>query len=83
MIYDHNPFNLLTHHAVNTCYFDENAVLQKRVQVAKLFVKAGMEVVMHEYHIFFSAFLKLLLPIEKYLAWLPLRAQHFVVGKKP
>ena len=83
MIYEHNPYNPLTRHAVNTCSFDENAVFLKRTEVAKLFVKAGMEVVMHEYRIFFPAFLKLLLPIEKYLAWLPLRAQHFVVGKKP
>ena len=46
MIYEHNPFNPLTRHAVNTCSFDENAVLLKRVQVTKLFLKAGMEVVM-------------------------------------
>jgi SAM-dependent methyltransferase len=82
MIYEHNPFNRLTRHAVNTCSFDENAVLLKRVQVAKLFVKAGMEVVMQEYRVFFPAFLKLLRPLEKYLTWLPLGAQHFVVGKK-
>jgi len=82
MIYEHNPFNPLTRHAVNTCSFDENAVLLKRVQVAKLFVKAGMEVVMQEYRVFFPAFLKLLRPLEKYLTWLPLGAQHFVVGKK-
>ena len=82
MIYEHNPFNPLTRHAVNTCSFDENAVLLKRVQVAKLFVKAGMEVVMQEYHFLFPAFLKLLRPLEKYLTWLPLGAQHFVVGKK-
>jgi len=58
MIYEHNPFNPLTRHAVNTCSFDENAVLLKRVQVAKLFVKAGMEVVMQEYRVFFPAFFK-------------------------
>ena len=82
MIYEHNPFNPLTRHAVNTCSFDENAVLLKRVQVTKLFLKAGMEVVMQEYRVFFPAFLKLLRPLEKYLTWLPLGAQHFVVGKK-
>jgi len=31
-----------------------------------------------EYH----AILKLLRPLEKYLTWFPLGAQHFVVGKK-
>ena len=82
MIYEHNPFNRLTRHAVNTCSFDENAVLLKRVQLAKLFVKAGMEVVMQEYRVFFPAFLNLLRPLEKLLTWLPFCGQYFVVVKK-
>ena len=82
MIYEHNPINPMTLHAVNTCAFDENAVLLKRCQVRNVLREAGMEVVMQEYRVFFPAFLKLLRPLEKYLAWLPLGAQHFVVGKK-
>ena len=82
MIYEHNPFNPLTRHAVNTCPFDENAVLLTRAQVRKLFLKGGMEVVMQEYRDFFPAFLKFLRPLEKLLTWLPLGGQHFVVGKK-
>ena len=82
MIYEHNPINPMTLHAVNTCPFDENAVLLKRSQVKNVLQEAGMKVVMQEYRVFFPAFLKLLRPLEKYLAWLPLGAQHFVVGKK-
>ena len=82
MIYEHNPINPMTLHAVNTCPFDENAVLLKRRQVRNVLLEAGMEVVMQEYRVFFPAFLKLLRPLEKCLAWLPLGAQHFVVGKK-
>ena len=82
MIYEHNPINPMTLHAVNTCPFDENAVLLKRCQVRNVLREAGMEVVMQEYRVYFPAFLKLLRPLEKYLAWLPLGAQHFVVGKK-
>ena len=82
MMYEHNPYNPLTRHAVNTCSFDENAVLLKRTEVAKLFVKAGMEVVMQEYRVFFPAFLNLLRPLEKLLTWLPFGGQYFVVGKK-
>ena len=44
--------------------------------------EAGTEVVMQEYRVFFPAILKLLRPLEKYLTWFPLGAQHFVVGKK-
>jgi len=82
MIYEHNPINPMTLHAVNTCPFDENAVLLKRCQVRNMLREAGMEVVLQEYRVFFPSFLKLLRPLEKYLAWLPLGAQHFVVGKK-
>ena len=82
MIYEHNPINPMTLHAVNTCPFDENAVLLKRCQVRNVLREAGMEVVMQEYRVYFPAFLKLLRPLETYLAGLPLGAQHFVVGKK-
>jgi SAM-dependent methyltransferase len=37
MIYEHNPFNPLTCHAVNTCPFDENAVLLKPIRLRQLF----------------------------------------------
>ena len=82
MIYEHNPFNPLTCHAVNTCPFDENAVLLKPNRVRHLFQEAVTEVVMQEYRTFFPAFLKLLRPLEKYLTGFPLGAQYFVVGKK-
>jgi SAM-dependent methyltransferase len=82
MIYEHNPINPMTLHAVNTCSFDENAVLLKRCQVRNVLREAGMEVVMQEYRVFFPAILKFLRPLEKYLTWFPLGAQHFVVGKK-
>ena len=82
MIYEHNPFDPMTLHAVNTCPFDANAVLLKRSQVRNILREAGMEVVKQEYRVYFPAFLKLLRPLEKYLVWLPLGAQHFVVGKK-
>ena len=82
MIYEHNPFNPLTCHAVNTCPFDENAVLLKPIRLKKLFKEAGMEFLIQEYRVFFPSFLALFRPIEKNLAWLPLGGQYFVVSKK-
>jgi hypothetical protein len=82
MIYVHNLINPLTIHAVKTCSFDENAVLLKRIKARNVLRGEGMEVVMQESRVFFPAFLKLLQPIEKSLAWLPLGAQHFAVGKR-
>ena len=82
MIYEHNPFNPLTCHAVNTCPFDEDAVLLKPIRLRQLFQEAGMEFLLQEYRVFFPSFLALLRPIEKNLAWLPFGGQYFVVGKK-
>ena len=82
MIYEYNPFNPLTCHAVNTCPFDENAVLLKPIRLRQLFQEAGMEFLIQEYRVFSPSFLALLRPIEKNLAWLPLGGQYFVVGKK-
>ena len=82
MIYEHNPFNPLTCHAVNTCPFDENAVLLKPIRLRQFFQEAGMEFLLQEYRVFFPSFLALLRPIEKNLAWLPFGGQYFVVGKK-
>ena len=82
MIYEHNPFNPMTLHAVNTCPFDENTVLLKRSQVINVLWEGGMEVVMQKDLVYFPAFLKLLRPLEKYLTCLPLGAQSIVVGKK-
>jgi len=82
MIYEHNPFNPLTCYAVNTCPFDENAVLLKPNRVKYLYHEAGLEVAMTEFRVFFPAILKLLRPLEKWMTWFPLGAQYFVVGKK-
>ena len=82
MIYEHNPFNPLTLHAVNTCTFDENVVLLKPKRVSHLFHEVGMVVVVEEFRVFSPNILKLLQPLEKCLTWFPLVAQYFVVGKK-
>ena len=82
MIYEHNPYNPLTRNAVNTCPFDENAVLLRKTEVNKILKKTGLQVVTQEYRVFFPAFLKILRPSEQYLKWLPLGGQYFVIAKK-
>jgi hypothetical protein len=65
MIYEHNPFNPMTLHAVNTCPFDENAVLLKRSQVRNVLREVGMVVVIEKYHVYISAFFKVTPRIRK------------------
>ena len=82
MIYEHNPYNPLTRNAVNTCPFDENAVLLRKTEVNKILRKTGLKVVMQEYRVFFPVSLKILRPSEKCLKWFPLGGQYFVIAKK-
>jgi SAM-dependent methyltransferase len=81
-IFEHNPFNPLTRHAVNTCPFDENAVLISGATMRELFREAGLVDVRLRYRIFFPHFLAMLRGFERFLTWLPLGAQYYVCGQR-
>lgn len=82
MIYEHNPLNPLTVRAVNTCPFDENAILI-RANIMKTRLKsAGFTSVKIRYRVFFPRFLSSLRWAENWLEWLPLGAQYYVVASK-
>jgi ubiquinone/menaquinone biosynthesis C-methylase UbiE len=82
LVFEHNPLNPLTVHAVNTCQFDENAVLIRCSNLEKNFNEAGFSQCTRRYRIFFPGFARALRPLEQYLAWLPLGAQYYVAGCK-
>jgi ubiquinone/menaquinone biosynthesis C-methylase UbiE len=82
VIFEHNPLNPLTVHAVNTCPFDENAVLLKGDEVKNYFSTLGFSEVGLCYRLFFPGFLAKLRPLEKYLKKCPLGAQYFVHATK-
>ena len=79
MVYEHNPFNPLTVRAVRTCPFDANARLVRAGAMTRSLRKAGFTAALHRYRVFFPRSLALLRPLEKYLMWLPLGAQYFVI----
>lgn len=81
VIFEHNPWNPLTVRAVNTCEFDENAHLMTPFTLQARMKRAGWSRVRHEYRIFFPKSLAFLRPLENYLRWLPLGAQHAVVAR--
>lgn len=78
MVYEHNPFNPLTVHAVRTCPFDENAVLLTASTLLRSCDAAGLRRYRHAYRVFFPAALARLRSLEDRLRWLPLGAQYFV-----
>lgn len=82
IIFEHNPLNPLTVHAVNTCPFDENAVLIKAGHLVRTLEQAGFRQLERRYRIFFPKSLSFLRFLEPYLTWLPLGAQYLVFGRK-
>jgi SAM-dependent methyltransferase len=81
-VFEHNPLNPLTRHAVNTCAFDENAVLIRAGALRARILAAGFGGARIRYRIFFPAPLRALRGLERRLTWLPLGAQYYVCAAK-
>jgi ubiquinone/menaquinone biosynthesis C-methylase UbiE len=80
-IFEHNPLNPLTRHAVNTCEFDRNARLLGAGTLKAVVRRAGFSDVRAEYCVFFPRILRSLRPLESRMGWLPLGAQYCVVAR--
>lgn len=80
-IFEHNPFNPLTRHAVNTCEFDRNARLLSAGTLSAVVRRAGFTDVRAKYCVFFPRALRALRPLESRMGWLPLGAQYCVVAR--
>jgi ubiquinone/menaquinone biosynthesis C-methylase UbiE len=81
-VFEHNPLNPLTRHAVNTCAFDQNAVLIMAQALRARTLEAGFDTARIDYRIFFPGLLRRLRALERYLTWLPLGAQYSVCARK-
>jgi len=75
-LFEHNPWNPLTRHAVNNCPFDENAVLISAPRMRKRLEAAGFTDCRIRYRIFFPAALAWLRPLERFMTGIPLGAQY-------
>ena len=78
-IFEHNPFNPITRHLVNTCEFDANARLLNPGYTKKLLKLAGFNVIKINFTLFFprKGILSHLIFLEDSLSWLPLGGQYF------
>lgn len=81
-VFEHNPLNPLTVHAVNTCPFDENAKLIRGGAMKTRLRLARFADVALRYRLFFPGALAGLRPLERFLAAVPFGAQYYVVGSK-
>lgn len=81
-IFEHNPLNPLTVHAVNTCEFDANAVLIRAGRMRQRLISAGFSDVSVAYRLFFPHALRRLRGLERALTWLPLGAQYRLLARR-
>jgi len=81
-IFEHNPWNPLTRHAVNTCPFDENARLISAPQMRQRVFEAGFRHISVRYRLFFPHALAWLRRGEARLAALPFGAQYLVEARR-
>jgi ubiquinone/menaquinone biosynthesis C-methylase UbiE len=81
-VFEHNPLNPLTRHAVDTCPFDENALLIRAPNMRRRVLDAAFSDAKISYRIFFPHALRGLRGLEPRLTWLPLGAQYYVRASK-
>jgi SAM-dependent methyltransferase len=81
-VFEHNPLNPLTVHAVQDCPFDVSAVLIRAGAMRARLRQAGFELPSLRYRIFFPHALRGLRRLERRLARLPLGAQYHVFATR-
>ena len=82
LVFEHNPRNPLTMRAVNTCPFDEDAVLLKSTKTVSLLDGAGFETTDSRFILSIPAGNRFLRRIDRLFSRLPFGAQYYVAGTK-
>jgi ubiquinone/menaquinone biosynthesis C-methylase UbiE len=83
IVFEHNPLNPLTRHAVDTCPFDVNAKLIHSSIMQHNLKASGFTKVNNRYRLFIPGVFRALRPIERWLYWCPLGAQYLTFAFKP
>lgn len=82
IIIEHNPFNPLTQWIVKTCPIDKDAVLLRSGLTKKILTKAGASDVACRHFQFTPFDGAFFAGFDRFMGWLPLGAQYFVVGQR-
>jgi len=80
-VFEHNPANPFTRGVVRDCVFDKGVVLLKPGYARALFQGAGFNAEAPKFYFFFPHLLSWFRPLERWLRWLPIGAQYFVIGR--
>jgi SAM-dependent methyltransferase len=81
-VFEHNPLNPVTRHAVANCPFDDDAVLLPPWYARRLLREAAFANVRLRYIVFFPRLLALFRPLEPFLGWLPAGAQLMLTAER-
>lgn len=81
ILFEHNPWNPATRHAVRNCPFDKDAVLISAPEMRRRMLAAGFTEATLAFRLFFPAALAALRPLERWLTGLPLGAQYSLVAR--
>lgn len=82
-VFEHNPYNPITQRVVSNCPYDEGVVLLKPGDLKDILCQGGLKIEVWRFSLFFPPWLKLALPLERYLGWLPLGGQYWILARKP
>jgi ubiquinone/menaquinone biosynthesis C-methylase UbiE len=82
ILFEHNPNNPLTNHAVRNCPFDEGAILIRAGTMRNRMARAGWSGNQITYRLFFPRALGKLRGLERFLKRVPLGAQYYVHAVK-
>jgi len=82
MIFEHNPYNLLTRYIVDRCPFDEDAVLLKPKELKNLLKENTFCIKQFKYTLFFPRILKIFRPIESFIGFIPAGGQYYILAEK-
>lgn len=82
-IFEHNPYNPVTQKIVSNCPYDEDAVLLKPSELKGILCEGGLQVEEQKFSLFFPQWLKMALPLERYLGRLPLGGQYWIMARRP
>lgn len=80
-IFEHNPVNPLTVHAVRTCELDRDAVLLFPSEIMRCAADYMFKPVRKHYTLFFPSRLRALSWLEPCLSWIPLGGQYMIQMK--
>ncbi|MBU0768057.1 MAG: class I SAM-dependent methyltransferase [Proteobacteria bacterium] len=82
-VFEHNPFNPVTRRIVNTCRYDEDAILLKPSEMKRYLQQTGFSGENQSYCLFLPPRFSWLSFLESRLCWLPLGGQYWVQAKRP